>query len=90
MFSKISVVGDDQHPLYSALTAAAPRAEGDPDAFRDRLKGFGMTPNQDPDVLWNFEKFLVNRQGEVVKRFAPTTTPDDAALTAAIEAELAK
>ena len=90
MFSKISVVGDDKHPLYSALTAAAPRAEGDPDAFRDRLKGFGMTPNQDPDVLWNFEKFLVNRQGEVVKRFAPTTTPDDAALTAAIEAELAK
>ena len=90
MFSKISVVGDDQHPLYSALTAAAPRAEGDPDAFRDRLKCFGMTPNQDPDVLWTFEKFLVNRQGEVVKRFAPTTTPDDAALTAAIEAELAK
>jgi glutathione peroxidase len=41
-------------------------------------------------VLWNFEKFLVNRQGEVVKRFAPTTTPDDAALTSAIEAELAK
>ena len=90
MFSKISVVCDYQHPLYSALTTAAPRAEGDPDAFRDRLKGFGMTPNQDPDVLWNFEKFLVNRQGEVVKRFAPTTTPDDAALTSAIEAELAK
>jgi glutathione peroxidase len=41
-------------------------------------------------VLWNFEKFLVNRKGEVVKRFAPTTTPDDAIVTAAIEAALAE
>jgi len=90
MFEKISVVGDDQHPLYKELTNAAPRAQGDPDAFRDRLKGFGMTPNQDPDVLWNFEKFLVGKNGEVVARFAPTVTPDDPAVVAAIEAELAK
>lgn len=90
MFSKISVVGDDQHPLYGALTSAAPRADGDPDAFRDRLKGFGMTPNQDPDVLWNFEKFLIARDGTVAKRFAPTVTPDDPAVLAAIDAELAK
>ena len=90
MFAKISVVGDDQHPLYKELTNAAPRAQGDPDAFRDRLKGFGMTPNQDPDVLWNFEKFLVGKNGEVVARFAPTMTPDDPAVVAAIDAELAK
>lgn len=90
MFEKISVVGDDQHPLYKELTSAAPRAQGDPDAFRDRLKGFGMTPNQDPDVLWNFEKFLVGKNGDVVARFAPTMTPDDPAIVAAIDAELAK
>jgi len=90
MFEKISVVGDDQHPLYKELTTAAPRAQGDPDAFRDRLKGFGMTPNQDPDVLWNFEKFLVGKNGEVVARFAPTVAPDDPAVVAAIDAELAK
>jgi glutathione peroxidase len=90
MFSKISVVGDDQHPLYAALTKAVPRAAGDPDSFRDRLTGFGMTPNQDPDVLWNFEKFLVARDGTVVGRFAPTVTPDDPDLVAALEAELAK
>jgi len=88
MFSKISVVGDDQHPLYGALTAAAPRAAGDPDAFRERLTGFGMTPNKDPDILWNFEKFLVGRDGSVVARFAPTLTPDDPAVTAAIESAL--
>jgi glutathione peroxidase len=90
LMAKISVVGDDQHPLYKELTSAAPRAEGDPDAFRTRLKGFGMTPNNDPDILWNFEKFLVGRDGSVVHRFAPTVTPDDPAVTAAIEAELAK
>lgn len=90
MFEKISVVGDDQHPLYKELTTSAPRAQGDPDAFRDRLKGFGMTPNQDPDVLWNFEKFLVGKDGNVVARFAPTMTPDDPAIVAAIEAELVK
>ncbi len=88
LFAKISVVGEDKHPLYEQLTAAVPRAEGDPDGFRERLKGFGMTPNADPETLWNFEKFLVDRQGNVVRRFAPTTTPDDPSVVAAIETAL--
>ncbi len=88
LFSKISVVGDDQHPLYAALTAAAPRAQGDPDGFRETLKGHGIQVTSDPDVLWNFEKFLISRDGEVLGRFAPTTAPDDDALIAAIEAAL--
>jgi glutathione peroxidase len=90
MFEKISVMGEDKHPLYAALTAAIPTKQGDPEAFRERLKGFGMTPNPDPEVLWNFEKFVIGRDGKVAARFAPTTAPDDAALVAAIEAELAK
>jgi glutathione peroxidase len=89
LFSKISVVGDDQHPLYGALTQAQPQATGD-GPFRDRLKGYGIEPNAAPDVLWNFEKFLVNREGKVVARFAPNVEADDAALVAAIDAELAK
>jgi glutathione peroxidase len=89
MFSKISVVGEDQHPLYKELTHAVPRAEGEPDSFRERLRGFGMTPNEDPDVLWNFEKFLVGRDGKVVTRFAPTVAPDDPLVLGAIEAALA-
>jgi glutathione peroxidase len=32
------------------------------------------------DIEWNFEKFLVNRDGEVVKRYPPATTPDDKGL----------
>jgi glutathione peroxidase len=40
--------------------------------------------------MWNFEKFLVNRQGEVVGRFAPDISPKDATITSAIESELTK
>ncbi|KVZ11881.1 glutathione peroxidase [Burkholderia stagnalis] len=89
LFSKISVVGGDQHPLYRTLTQAQPQATGD-GPFRERLKGYGIEPNPAPDVLWNFEKFLVSRDGEVVARFAPNTASDDPALVAAIDAELAK
>ena len=88
MFSKITVTGEAKHPLYDALTKAAPVARGDAEGFRERLRGYGMTPNPEPEVLWNFEKFLVGRDGEVAGRFAPTTTPDDPALVGAIEAAL--
>jgi glutathione peroxidase len=40
------------------------------------------------DVKWNFEKFLVSPQGEVVGRFRPQITPDDPALVQAIESQL--
>ena len=40
------------------------------------------------DVKWNFEKFLVSPQGEVVGRFRPQVTPDDPTMVAAIEAQL--
>ncbi|WP_405163808.1 glutathione peroxidase [Nocardia sp. NBC_01499] len=40
------------------------------------------------DVQWNFEKFLIDRDGKVAGRFRPTVTPDAAALVAAIESLL--
>ena len=42
------------------------------------------------DIRWNFEKFLVSRDGEVVSRFKPQVTPDSAEVMAAIKAQLAK
>jgi glutathione peroxidase len=54
------------------------------------LRGYKMEPTAKPEVVWNFEKFLVSRRGQVVRRFAPDTAPDDPGLIAAIEAELAK
>jgi glutathione peroxidase len=89
IFSKISVVGVDKHPLYAHLTAAQPQALG-ADGFRERLKGYGMEPTQAPDVLWNFEKFLIGRNGQVVARFAPDVTATDPRLVSAIDQELAK
>ncbi|MEY2927506.1 MAG: hypothetical protein RL367_1983 [Pseudomonadota bacterium] len=88
MHEKIVVTGEDKHPLYAALTSAHPKTDTDAEPFRERLRGYGMTPNPEPEVLWNFEKFLISRDGAVVGRFAPTTAPDDAELAAAIEAQL--
>ena len=88
LFSKISVVGDAKHPLYQALTDAQPEAVGE-GPMREKLKQYGMTPNPVPEVLWNFEKFLVGRDGKVLARFAPDVTADDAALLTAVDQALA-
>ncbi len=42
------------------------------------------------DILWNFEKFLIDRQGNVIQRFSPDMTPDDPQLVAAIKGTLAQ
>lgn len=42
------------------------------------------------EISWNFEKFVIDREGNVVNRFAPSTSPDDAELVKAIESELKK
>lgn len=46
-------------------------------------------PEGPSDIRWNFTKFVVGRDGQVVARFAPTTTPEDPALVAAIARALA-
>ncbi len=69
MYSKISVKGDDQAPLYSYLT---------------KQTGAGLSG----DIKWNFTKFLVDRNGNVVQRFEPAVTPDSKEMTAAIEKQL--
>ncbi len=91
MFQKIAVKGEAQHPLYHALIEAKPHADGDKDSgLRKTLAQHGLGPANDTDVLWNFEKFLIGRHGDVVARFAPDITPDDPRIVQAIESELAK
>lgn len=68
MFSKISVAGEDQHPLYRKLTSAPAPIGG--------------------EVQWNFQKYLVDRDGRVVAKFDPRTKPTDEAITTKIEAML--
>jgi len=88
MFEKISVKGEDQHPLYAALVEAQPNASAKNDDFRKRLEGYGMKPASETDVLWNFEKFLIGRDGAVIGRFAPDVTADDPLLLKAVNEAL--
>jgi glutathione peroxidase len=91
LFEKITVVGEAKHPLYSALIATQPNAISTSDVpFSEDLKRYGIQPNPAPEILWNFEKFIVDRGGTVTARFSPNTTPDDPALVRAVETELAK
>jgi glutathione peroxidase len=69
MYSKISVKGADQAPLYTYLT---------------KDTGAGIAG----EIKWNFTKFLVDRNGNVVQRFEPEVTPDSKEVIAAIEKQL--
>ncbi|MDP3969044.1 MAG: glutathione peroxidase [Nocardioides sp.] len=74
MAEKVEVNGEDRHPLYAALVTADYDDDG------------GFKKSTEPgDVQWNFEKFLLDADGAVVARFAPTTTPDDPTVVAAVE-----
>ena len=83
LFSKISVAGSDKHPLYQALTTALPDATGE-GPMREKLTGYGIAANPVPEVQWNFEKFLIGRDGRLLERFSSTTKPRDHGLMAAI------
>jgi glutathione peroxidase len=88
IFSKVSVKGDDQHPLYKELTTTGLPTTGE-GPMRQKLEGLGLATEGDKGVLWNFEKFLIGRNGKLVGRFAPDVTADDQRLVQAIDKELA-
>ncbi|UYL10764.1 glutathione peroxidase [Bdellovibrio sp. SKB1291214] len=89
MFEKIIVKGKDQHPLYKYLTETEPTAQKKAgEDFEEVLKGYGIRRENQKDILWNFEKFLIGRDGKIIARFAPNVTPDDPMLIQAIESAL--
>jgi len=67
MMAKISVKGDDKHPLFKYLTE------------QSALPG---------EISWNFNKFLFDRDGNLVSRYESKVTPDDPELTAQIDKSL--
>lgn len=90
MFEKIVVKGPGQHPLYKHLTGAKPAAKiKDGTNFEGQLKEYGVTRENKADILWNFEKFLIGRDGQVLERFNPDIEPEDQIITSAIEKALA-
>lgn len=90
LFSKISVKGDDRHELYKYLTETKTETYVNDGALEDNLKGYGHNRSTPGEVLWNFEKFLVGKNGEIAARFAPDVTAQDERLVAKIEEELEK
>ena len=77
-FDKVDVNGDDQSPLFKFLKSKQGFkgfGNGDSASFMDE-----MLKKQDPDyasksdIKWNFTKFLVDRNGNVVARFEPTVS----------------
>lgn len=89
MFRKLAVKGAAQHPLYAALIAAKPQPEGE-GTLRTSLQKHGLGPVSPKDVVWNFEKFVVGRDGNVLARFLPDVTAEDAQLRSTLDSALAQ
>lgn len=84
VLSKVDVNGENAAPLYEFLRAEAPGDWGPHlGSFYEHVKD--LTPGTEPgDIKWNFTKFLIGRDGEVVKRYEPPVTPEE------IQADLAQ
>lgn len=89
LFSKISVTGEDKHPLYEALTKERPGVDIDNgDSFQKDLEGYGQFKDEPRDILWNFEKFLIGKDGKVAARIAPDVTVEDPRVIEVIESAM--
>ena len=91
LMSKIEVNGENAHPIFRWLKSQAGFAGFDPNHKLGKLM-HQMLSNQDPDyaknpdIKWNFTKFVISRDGTKVVRFEPTTEPEE--LSTCIESML--
>ncbi len=79
LMAKIDVNGANAHPLFEYLKSQAPDEEYKglkAKATYTLLKGISKSVEKDSDILWNFTKFLISRDGTSIKRFPPTATPE--------------
>lgn len=77
-FAKIEVNGKNESPLYTYLKKAlsSDTENSETATFLDKIKKLGQNV-VGTDIKWNFTKFLIDRDGKVVARFAPTLKPED-------------
>jgi len=71
LFKKIEVAGENQHPLYSYLVRNCPPTRN----YFAPPERLGYKPIMQQDIRWNWEKFLVGRDGRVLKRYDGGTKP---------------
>ena len=80
LMKKIDVNGKDTHPIFEYLKSVAPTEEYKgikAKASHTLFKTISKSVEKEGDILWNFTKFLISRDGATVKRFPPTTEPAD-------------
>lgn len=76
--AKIDVNGDAEEPLFTYLKAQQPDDEFDGEENKEimeKIEKISTTCKKPGDIKWNFTKFLIDRKGNVVKRFGPTSDP---------------
>ena len=76
LMEKIEVNGEDAHPIFKWLYSQKPFAgfgEGETAQFMDQmLSRMDAEYASNPDIKWNFTKFVVDRDGNVIARFEPS------------------
>ena len=80
IMKKTDVNGPAAEPIFEYLKAQAPTEDYTglkSKATHALLKTLSKSVEKDSDILWNFTKFLISRDGNIVKRYAPTTDPKD-------------
>ncbi len=80
IMKKIDVNGPAADPIFEYLKSEAPTEEYNgikAKATKAMLKTLSNSVEKDSDILWNFTKFLISKDGSTIKRFAPTTEPKD-------------
>jgi glutathione peroxidase len=77
LMAKIDVNGDDAAPLYKYLRSEAPGEFGPEDRLYPHLQKSYPEYLDNDSIKWNFSKFLVDRDGNVVKRYQPTVLPSE-------------
>ena len=80
IMKKGDVNGPAAEPIFEYLKTQAPTEEYKgikAKATRALLKTLSTSVEKDNDILWNFTKFLISKDGETIKRFAPTAEPKD-------------
>jgi glutathione peroxidase len=77
---KIDVNGAAADPIFEYLKSQAPTEAYNglkAKAAKALFKTISKSVEKDSDIKWNFTKFLISKDGETIKRFAPTTEPED-------------
>ena len=79
-FSKVDVNGENEIPLYTVLKEAI--SEDIIDGMKNKMamkaiEKISKTCKKENDIKWNFTKFLVDKNGNVVGRYSPTYNPED-------------